>query len=124
MGRFNWCAAGPLAGRQSHKYSCVINVCGAHAAVCHRRTAVTRVGAREGGGGCFKKRNSFTGSLLELILLHFLRVKPVGPGRKALYPDGEGLRPCDPDVAHEQKSIIVNGQSIGVVIISRQLGVY
>lgn len=54
---------------------------------------------RVGGGGgdddsCFKKRNSFTGSHLELILLHFLLMKPVGPG----------LRPCDPDVAHEQEA--------------------
>lgn len=86
-------------GRQSHKYSCVINACGAHAAVRHCQTAVARA-----GGICFKKRNSFTGSLLELILLHFLLVKPFGPGRKALYPSGEGLRPCDPDVAHEQEA--------------------
>lgn len=89
-------------GRQSHKYSCVINVCGAHVAVCHRRTAVARAGWAGGGGSCFKKRNSFTGSLLELILLHFLQ--PVGPGREALCPNGEELRPCDPDVAHEQEA--------------------
>lgn len=59
---------------------------------------------RGGRGSCFKKRNSLTGSLLELILLHFLSVKPVGPGRKALYPNDEGLRPRDPDVAHEQEA--------------------
>lgn len=48
-------------------------------------------GVGGGGGGYLKKRNSFTASLLQLILLHFLRVKPVGPDRKTLYPNGEML---------------------------------
>lgn len=92
VGRFYWCATGSLAGA-SHtntvRHSSVINVCGTHAAVCHRRTAVA---GGWGEGGCYlKKRNSFTASLLQLILLHFLRVKPVGPDRKTLYPNGEML---------------------------------